>query len=355
LRQNPEPFVPFIFNFGIGVKNTSNNFGIGTMNIKKLLPEVQEDVLLAPYTTFKIGGKAKYFFIAKTKEDIVKAIKAAQQGGVLFFVLAGGSNVLFPDNGFDGLIIKIQNSKSSLARGGQKIQNSVIRVEAGAKLADIVNLARQAGLSGLEWAAGIPGSIGGAVRGNAGAFDASMADIIKEVEALDISQSGGQSSAFSAEDCEFDYRNSIFKKSKDLIILSVELQLQKGNKKEIEKQMEEHKNYRKKHHPLEFPSAGSIFKNPRVESLSSVRLPAHPFPILPARAGKGEIPAGFLIEKCGLKGKKIGDAQISEKHCNFIINLGKAKASDVLQLIDLVQKTAKKKFNIDLEKEIVVL
>jgi len=318
------------------------------IKIKGLLPGVEENISLAEHTTFKIGGKAKYFFIAKTKEDIIKAIKAAQQGGLLFFVLAGGSNVLFSDSGFDGLVIRIQNSKL-------KIQNANIYIEAGAILADIVNSARHAGLSGLEWATGIPGSIGGAIRGNAGAFSNSIADAVKEVEVLNVKQNKKQPSVFSADDCEFSYRNSIFKKNRDLIILSVGLQLEKGDREQIKTQTEEHINYRKEHHPLEFPSAGSIFKNPSVENLSLARLPAHSFPSVPLRTGKSEIPAGFLIEKCGLKGKRVDDAQISEKHCNFIVNLGDATAKDVIELIKLVKQEVKNNFGIELEEEIMIV
>jgi UDP-N-acetylmuramate dehydrogenase len=292
------------------------------MSIQELLPEVQENVLLAQYTTFKIGGNAKYFFTAKKREEIIKAVKAAQQCDLSFFILANGSNVLFSDNGFDGLVIKLENTNNEL-------RNNTIYAQAGVMLSSIVNIAEEAGLSGLEWAGGIPGTVGGAVRGNAGAFDSSVSDIVKSVEALDVSNL--EIKNYKIEDCEFGYRNSIFKKNKNLIILSIEIELQKGDRIEIEKQIQEYKNYRKEHHPLKFSSAGSIFKNPSGFS------------------------AGELIEKSGLKGKIIGDAQISEKHCNFIINLGRAEAKDVLALINLVKKEVKNKFDINIEEEIMIV
>jgi len=292
------------------------------MDIKKLLPEVQENILLAPYTTFKVGGEAKYFFIAKTKEDVIKAIKAGQQSELLFFVLAGGSNILFSDKGFNGLVIKLETTKHEL-------RNHTIYAQAGVMLSTIVNMAIEAGLSGLEWAGGIPGTTGGATRGNAGAFDSSMSNIVKSVEALDVSNL--EIKNYKIKDCEFEYRNSIFKKNKNLIILSIEIELQKGEKRKIEKQTQEYKNYRKEHHPLKFSSAGSVFKNP------------------------SGLSAGELIEKSGLKGKIIGDAQISEKHCNFIINLGKAEAKNILALINLVKKEIKDKFDINIEEEIVIV
>jgi len=208
-------------------------------------------------------------------------------------------------------------------------------------------------LNGLEWATGIPGSIGGAVRGNAGAFNASIADIVKKVEALDVGKNRELISIFSVKECEFDYRESVFKKNKNLIILSTEFQLQKGDKENIEKRMQEYKNYRREHHPLEFPSAGSVFKN---LSLNDFRPEIFAkYPELNNFREQQKVPVGFLIEKSGLKGETIGDAQISEKHCNFILNLDQARAEDVLELIKLAKQEVKKNFGIELEEEIMIV
>jgi UDP-N-acetylmuramate dehydrogenase len=282
----------------------------------------KKNISLAPYTTFKIGGAAKYFYTVKSIEDLTGAVKLAKKEGLPFFILGNGSNVLVSDKGFDGVVIKIENCKL-------KIVNCKITVDAGVLLTKLVNESVKAGLTGLEWAAGIPGTIGGAIRGNAGALGSSMADLIKTVEVFDITNLKIQT--FENKDCKFGYRDSVFKHNKNLIIFSAELELKKGDRKKSEKLIKEYLKQRKEKQPLEYPSAGSIFKNPN------------------GRA------AGYLIEQCGLKGKKIGKAMISEKHANFIVNLGNAKAKDVKKLIDLCKEKVKEKFGIELEEEIEYL
>lgn len=291
--------------------------------IEDKLSGIRKSVELAPYTTFNIGGPADYFLEVKEERDLIEAVKVAREFKLPFFVLGNGSNLLISDEGFRGLVIKI--SFSSIEISDLKIKSG-----AGVSLKRLVGVSAELGFSGLGWAAGIPGTVGGAVRGNAGAFKESMADIVEEVEALDTS-SEIKVKNYISKDCEFDYRNSIFKKRRDLIILSVKLCFKKGEKEKIEKEIERYLNYREKRHPLKFPSAGSIFKNP--ENFS----------------------AGRLIHECGLDGKKIGQAQISEKHTNFIINLGEAKAGDVLELISLAKREVKVKFGIELEEEIQIL
>jgi len=265
---------------------------------------IRKNVPLAPYTTFKIGGPAKYFYEAKSKEDLVKAIKAAKETGLPFFILGGGSNVLVSDKGFDGLVIKLQATSYKLPqprqakRGGQATK---IVADAGVLLSKLVDESARAGLTGLEWAVGIPGTVGGAVRGNAGAFGVSMSDVVKNIR---------------------NYED---------VILSVELELKKGDREKSKKMIKEYLEYRDKRHPLEYPSAGCIFKNP-----------------------KGDF-AGHLIEKCDLKGTKIGNAMVSKKHGNFIVNLGNAKAKDVIKLINLCKKKVREKFRIELKEEIEYL
>ena len=209
-------------------------------------------------------------------------------------------------------------------------------------------LATENKLAGLEWAAGIPGTVGGAIYGNAGAFGKSIGDAVKSVEVLDVKNL--KTKKLKNKDCKFGYRNSMFKQKKnqstkqsfvlgrahkimcsDLVILSVEIRLKKGKKIEIEKKIKEYLEHRKETQPLNFSSAGSIFKNPSGFS------------------------AGELIEQCGLKGKIVGRAKISEKHANFIVNLGGAKAKDVMKLINLAKSKVKKKFGIELEEEIQYL
>ncbi len=291
------------------------------MKIEKELPQIQKNILLRDYTTFRIGGKAKYFFGAKTKKDIISAIKTSKKFKLPFFIFGEGSNLLVSDEGFNGLVIKIQNTK-------YKIRDAKIIAGAGAMLGELVEASVKAGLPGLEWAAGIPGTVGGAIWGNAGACGKSMKDVIQRVEVFDVKTE--KVKILKNKDCELGYRDSVFKRKKNLIVLSAVFQLKREEKKikdDVEKNLED----RKKRQPLNFPSAGSVFKNP-----------------------EGFF-AGELIEKCGLKGKKIGNAKISEKHANFIINLGKAKAKDVKKLINLAKKKVKNKFGITLEEEIVIL
>jgi len=292
--------------------------------------EFQKNVSLKDYTTFKIGGRAKYFCRVSTKEELIEAAKFAKKMKLPIFILGAGSNLLISDKGFSGLVIKIQYSTSN-------IQYSKILTGAGTSLSRLVNVAASAGLTGLEWAAGIPGTVGGAVYGNAGAFGKSMKDVIKTVTVLKIPNPKSQIpnkfqiKKYKNKECRFGYRDSIFKKRKDLIIISITLQLKKGKKKEIGNIMKEYLEYKKKTQPLNFPSAGSVFKNP-----------------------KGFF-AAELIEKCKLKGKKIGNAKFSEKHANFIVNLGGAAAQDVKKLINLAKKSVKNKFKVKLEEEIQYL
>ncbi len=300
---------------------------INFQEIKKMLPGIQRNVSLAKWTTFCIGGRAEFFYTAKSKEALIKAVLAAEKIKAPFFVLGGGSKLLVSDEGFKGIVIKLQNTK-------YKLQNTKIIAEAGVMLGVLVNVSAKTGLSGFEWAAGIPGTVGGALRGNAGAFGGEMKDAVREVETYNIKKESRE--IFKNKDCCFGYRNSIFKQEKNLVILSAVIELRKGDKGKIKKEIREHLNYRKEKHPLNFPSAGSIFKN-----------------VKPKNAR--EIPAAWLIDKCGLKGRRIGSAKISEKHTNFIVNLGNAKSYDVKKLINLAKRKVKNKFKIELKEEIQAL
>jgi len=280
--------------------------------------------LLKNYTTFQIGGPAKYFCITKNKTELIEAIKIAKKLKLPFFVLGGGSNLLINDKGFNGLLIK--NEARSF-----KIKKENIIAESGAILDRIVKKATEVGLSGLEKGTGIPGTLGGAVYGNAGwpRGGWQIGDFVKEAEIL---MPSGKIKKVGKEWFSFKYRNSRLKKmrNKKPVILEVVLKLKKGNLKDLKKKREEILKIRSKKVPVGF-SAGSIFKNP------------------PKKA------AGYLIEKCGLKGKKIGEVQVSKKHANFIINLGDGKARDVKKLINLIKRKVKSKFGADLEEEIQYL
>jgi len=313
------------------------------MNLKAFLPKIKKNVLLKNHTTIKIGGQAKYLFEAKTKEDLILAIKTAKKLKLPFFILGGGSKLLVADQGFKGLIIKVQSSpKESLRFPTGQAKSRTVYAEAGVSLASIVLEAKENSLTGLEWAIGIPGTIGGAVRGNTGAFGKSIGDLVKEVEVFDSKKQ--EIKTFEKKDCNFGYRESIFKENSNLFVLSVKIRLKKRKKSEMEKEINEYLNYRKKIQPLNFPSSGSIFKNPS------------PSQVFLKKFGRASgFSAAELIEKCKLKGKKIGNVKISEKHANFIVNLGNGKAKDVKKLINLAKKKVKEKFGVNLKEEIQYL
>jgi len=256
--------------------------------------EIQNNISLSEYTTFKIGGLARYFFVAESSDDLIEAVKFAKSKKLSFYILGGGSNVLVSDKGFDGLVIKILNTR-------YEIRNTKIMAEAGTNLETLVAASVKSGLTGLEWAVGIPGTIGGAVKSQTSAFGCDILETVKSI------------------------------KESDGVILSVELELKKGVQKKSEQLIQEYLRKKKKTQPLEYASAGCIFKNPQ-----------------------GQF-SGQLIEKCGLKGKQIGQAMVSKKHANFIVNISNAKAEDIVMLIKLIKKSVKEKFNIDLEEEIQYL
>jgi len=310
------------------------------MNLQKILPGTKKNTPLKNHTTFKIGGPAKYFFIARKKEELIRALKIAKKHSFPSFILGNGSNVLISDKGLKGLVIKLENKN-------YKIRNSEIISDSGTPLFLLLREAVKRNLTGLEWAAGIPGTIGGATRGNAGAFGKSMKDIIKEVEFFDLGNL--KIKKIKNRNCNFSYRDSIFKKKRNFIILSVYLKLMKGKKKIIKEKIREFLNYRKERHPKQ-PSAGSIFKGVRAKDLGEKFF--RKFPEAKNAVKEKGIPAAFLIDQCKLSGKKIGRAQISQKHPNFIINLGGAKAKDVIKLIHLIKKKVKNRFGITLEEEI---
>lgn len=323
------------------------------------LSKIKKNILLKNYTSFKIGGPTKYFFIAKTKQDLIEIILWAKKNNLPFFILGNGSNLLVKDEGYNGIIIKIQiqDNFHVLKIRNNKIKNKInlhktskiqIFCGAGMLLKDLISECVKNRVSGIEWAAGIPGTIGGAIKGNAGAFGNSMENVVKQVEVFDAKNE--KIKFLKNRDCQFNYRNNIFKKNKNLIILSAILELKKGEIKKIKQEIKKYIDYRKKNHPLEFPSAGSVFKNYKHKIMNKELIKK--FPKLKEFNEKKLIPAGWLIEQSGLKGKKINNVKISEKHANFIVNLGNGKARDVKKLINLIKKKIKNKFDIKLEEEI---
>jgi len=306
--------------------------------------KIQNNIPLKEYSTFKIGGPAKYFTCVKTTSQLAESLEWAKKNNYPFFFLGNGSNILFSDKGYKGLIIKIQIS-------GLKSQDTKIICGAGNLINEVQNITISKGLTGFEWAAGIPGTVGGAIFGNAGAFGREMKNVVGNVKALNLKTLKPEN--FKNKKCHFFYRSSIFKIKRNWVILEAELEFKKAKKEDVLKKIKEDLFYRRERHPLKYPSIGSIFKNIKFtkENLKLIEK----FPDLKQFFQKGEIPVAYLIHSCNLKGKKIGGAQVSEKHPNFIINISNAKAKDVINLISLVKKKVKQKFRIQLEEEIIII
>jgi UDP-N-acetylmuramate dehydrogenase len=318
--------------------------------LKQKLSGLEKNISLKEYSTFRIGGLAKYFLIASNEADLKIAIQTALDFKIDFLILGGGSNTLISTKGFDGLIIIYKNSQRPedffpVQSNGQYF----VEAMADWPLSFLINQTLEAGLSGMEWGIGIPGTVGGAINGNAGAFGKSIGESIEGVQVLEIKNNIFLEKFIGLKDCEFGYRSSIFKKNKNLIILSAKIKLEKKDSQKIKEKITENLAKRKKH-PQGF-SLGSVFKN--YEGLINSEV-LKKYPELDSFPEK-IIPAGYLIDQCGLRGKEIGGAIISNEHANFILNKNNATSEDVLQLINLAKKEVKKKFKINLEEEIKII
>ena len=303
------------------------------MNIKKIIENSKlniskENILfneqMKKYSTFKIGGPAECLIKIKNIQDLKEILKFANENNINITVIGNASNVLILDGGIKGITLMIKLEEYKIIENDNKIE---IVVEAGCKLGKLAQIFLQKEISGFEELSGIPGTIGGAVKMNAGAYGKEMKDIIEEVKAIDYN---GKERKFKKEELKLGYRTSIFKNEK-YIITEVKMILNKGKKEEIKNKMTEYMNSRKEKQPIEYPSAGSTFK--RGEDFITAK----------------------LIDEAGLKGYCVGDAMVSTKHSGFIINKGNATAKDVLKLVEYIKDEIYKKFkkNIELEIEII--
>lgn len=277
--------------------------------------KIENSVSLKKYTTYKIGGKASCVVYPKNTTSLIKVLKFAKAKNIKYKMLGNGSNLIFSDKNYDGILIKL-NEFDDIEVYGKKI-----KVGAGYSLMKLSRVAQKNSLTGLEFAAGIPGTVGGAIFMNAGAYKSDMGYIVQTVKVLTPDYKVVE---FENKELNFHYRTSFFKKHKDFICLETVLKLEKGDKTKIAEVMKNRLKRRVESQPLNYPSAGSVFRNPK------------------------EMFAGELIEKAGLKGKKIGGAMISDKHANFIVNTGNASSEDVKKLITLAQETVKEKYDVDL-------
>ena len=304
--------------------------------------KTQEGVSLAEHSNYRIGGPARYFCEAPNEEEIRNGVLFAREQRLPLFVLGGGTNLLIDDEGFNGVVLKPTVMDLSADR-------ETVAVGAGVPVADLLKFAVEHSLSGLEWAGGLPGTVGGAIRGNAGAFRGEIKDRILSVESFDVETL--TTITRGNADCKFGYRSSIFKeKNGREIILRAVLNLAKGDAQKIAAAIQEKINYRLERHPMEYPNIGSTFKNVDLELVPKIWhgavekvVKVDPFPV---------VPTAYLISEAGLRGTQRGGAMVSPKHPNFIVNLGGATAADVKFLIATVKESVFDKYGIRLEEEI---
>ncbi len=283
---------------------------------------VREHEEMAQHLSMRVGGPADYFMTPQTEEDAAFLVKLLNENSIKYYIMGNGSNIIVRDAGFEGVMIQFLDNYNTA-----EIDGNLVRAKAGIKLKVLADMIMDRSLTGFEFASGIPGTLGGAVCMNAGAYDGEMKDVVREVKMLDKQ---GNILVLSNYEMDFSYRHSICS-SGDYVVLEALLELKPGNKEEIKAKTDDFTARRKDKQPLEYPSCGSTFKRP-----------------------EGYF-AGKLIMDAGLKGASVGGASVSRKHCGFIINDNNATATDVLGLIDLVKRTVKESQGVDLECEVKIL
>ncbi|UCF78563.1 MAG: UDP-N-acetylmuramate dehydrogenase [Candidatus Eiseniibacteriota bacterium] len=281
----------------------------------------EKEALLSSLTSFRVGGPAAVLAIAEDASGLRSVLRLVSDAGVRLFVLGAGTNVIFRDEGFDGVVLKLGPGFGRLEREGLKV-----RAGAAASLSDVVCFCAGNSLSGLEALAGIPGSLGGAVAGNAGAFGTTVGEKVDSLTGYDAE---GAARSLGSNQMDFGYRRADFGAA--LVLTEILLSLEEGRREAMLDRMDEIVRKRKESQPYELPCAGSIFKNPP------------------------EMKAARLIEKAGLKGRTVGGAEVSAKHANFIVNKGGASSDDVLSLIEVVREAVHRKFSVSLELEVKVV
>lgn len=282
----------------------------------------EENISLKKYNTYRIDILAKYMVFPKNAKELIELINFARTNNIKYMILGNGSNVIFNTTYYDGIIIKLDNFNNMTIKGNK------VYAEAGCSLIKLAISTINAGLSGLEFACGIPGTVGASISMNAGAYNL---DISNSLESISVLAPQNKIITLNKKKLEFSYRDSFLKRNPDYVVLSANFLLKEGNREEMLLQMEERKKRRKDTQPLEYPSAGSVFRNPP------------------------SMYAGELIEKCNLKGYCIGDATVSTKHANFIVNKGNATGKDIVSLINKIKEEVKNKYKIELILEQIIV
>ena len=285
--------------------------------------EIIEDANLKEYNTYRIDTNTKYLAFPKNNDELINLLKYVKENNIKYFLLGNGSNIILPDEKFDGVVISFKNLNDYVIDGNKVICQSGVMLPKVAM--DTINHS----LQGLEWATGIPGTVGASVLGNAGAYLHEIMEYVTEIKVLD---KDFNVLTLTKDDFTYGYRTTSLKESRDYIILEVTIELEEGNIEESKELVQDRLKRRTESQPLDYPSAGSVFRNP-----------------------SKELPAGKIIEELGYKGKDIGGAQVSFKHANFIVNKDNAKAKYIKKLIESIKKDVKEKYNIDLicEQEII--
>ena len=305
----------------------------------ELFGNVITNAELKKYTTYKTGGQASFLIKPSSIDNLIKLIKLLNNENINYFILGNGSNVIISDRNYDGVVINMNSLNN------YEINDLILNAESGVFLPKLsIELANK-GYSNFEWAGGLPGTIGGSIYGNAGAYNVTISDNLIDVTIL----KDNEVITLKKEEIKFGYRTSMFKENKDSIIISARFKLQKKEKAKILEIMKSRNKRRLESQPLDYPSAGSVFRNPNINDYKNLKLDN-----LKGNEN-GVISSWYLIESCNLKGFKIGGAKVSEKHANFIINDGNAKSEDIIKLIEYIKEKVYEKYKINLieEQEII--
>lgn len=313
--------------------------------VTSAVPEVLRDELMSKHTNFRIGGAARLYVVANDADALIRAVQAAEEAGVPWTVFGGGSNLLVADEGYEGLVI--QSALRQLI-----VENHRIHAGSGVITALVARKAADAGLAGFEWAIGVPGTIGGAVYGNAGCYGGEMKDVVDTVDAYRVSDHKRIELPNTA--CAFGYRESLFKKEKHLIF-GCTLRLAEGNADVSKKRMQEIVETRKAKQPLEQSSAGCAFKNFTFTDESMIRRLRNAVDVPEEMIKKGVISAGWLVNQVDALGMNVGNIAVSDKHGNFLVNLGGGRAQDVVALMSLVKAKIRDAYSIMLTDEVQLL
>ncbi|MEK7586453.1 MAG: UDP-N-acetylmuramate dehydrogenase [Patescibacteria group bacterium] len=311
--------------------------------VEKLFPKVKSNVDIKPFTSFGVGGKVRWYLRVSTPEELANAANEAKASGIPYLLMSGGSNLVFSDETYPGLLIHYINPRASIA-----CQGATLTCDAGLTLSRLIRFAIDNNLAGLEALSGIPGTVGGAIVGNAGAYGQAISDHIEKVEIFNPTLPSPKGRVWiSKKQAGFAYRHSLIK-DKGWLVLRAEFNLEKGNKKELTKKSREIIKIRNAKYAPDLKSPGSYFKNVLVNKISKTALKK----IDQSKIRDGKIPAGYLLEAVGAKGMRVGEAVVANFHGNLIINEGHATYADVRTLAKKLKKLVKQKFGIGLEEEV---